>query len=78
MVSLAANAPPSLISPTEAQAWALFDVALQQRGCQVGIVGVNWMKTMAAQSANATPAAQALADKDWELYGASAMQNLGC
>lgn len=78
MVSLAANAPPSLISPTEAKAWALFDVALQQRGCQVGIVGVNWMKSMAAQLANATPEAQALADKDWELYGAGAMRNLGC
>jgi hypothetical protein len=78
MLSLAANAPPSLISPTEAKAWALFDVALQQRGCQVGVIGVNWMKSMAARSANASPEAQALADKDWQLYGAGAMQNLGC
>jgi hypothetical protein len=67
-----------LISPTEAQAWTLFDVALQQRGCKVSTVGVNWMKSMASRSANATPEAQALADQNWQLYGANAMQNLGC
>jgi hypothetical protein len=78
MMNLAATAPPSLISAAEAKAWALFDVALQQRGCRTSIVGVSWMKSMAAQSANATPQAQALADQDWQLYGASAMQNLGC
>ncbi len=78
LVSLAATAPPSLISPTEAQAWTLFDVALQQRGCKVSTVGVNWMKSMASRSANATPEAQALADQNWQLYGANAMQNLGC
>ena len=78
MVSLASTAPPSFIAPLEAQAWALFDVALQQRGCRVGSVSVNWMKSMAAQSAKATPEAQALADKNWQLYGAGAMQNLGC
>jgi hypothetical protein len=78
MMNLAATAPPSLISPTEAKAWALFDVALQQRGCRIGVVGASWMKSMAAQSANTTPAAQALADQNWQLYGANAMQNLGC
>jgi hypothetical protein len=35
--------PMSLISPTEAKAWTLFDVALQQRGCRIGVVGVNWI-----------------------------------
>jgi hypothetical protein len=78
MVSLASTAPPSLISPVEAQAWALFDVALQQRGCRIGGVGVNWMKSMAARSINATLEAQVLADQNWQLYGASAMQSLGC
>ncbi len=78
MMNIAATAPPSLISPAEAKAWALFDVALQQRGCRIGVVGVSWMKSMAAQSANATPDAQALADQNWQLYGASAIQNLGC
>jgi hypothetical protein len=78
MMNLAATAPPSLISPTEAKAWALFDVALQQRGCRAGLEGVGWMKSMAAQLANATPEAQALADQNWQLYGATAMQDLGC
>jgi hypothetical protein len=78
IMSLAATAPPSLISPAEAKAWSLFDVALKQRGCQVGSIGVNWMKSMAAQSANATREAEALADQNWQLYGANAMQNLGC
>lgn len=78
LVSLAATAPPSLIPPTEAQACMLFDVALQQRGCKISIVGVNWMKSMASRSANATPEAQALADQNWQLYGTKAMQNLGC
>jgi TPR repeat protein len=78
MLSLASTAPPSLISPVEAQAWALFDVALEQRGCRGGNVSVNWMKSMAAQSAKATPEAQRLGDQNWQLYGASAMQTLGC
>jgi hypothetical protein len=78
MVSFASTAPPSLISPVEAQAWALFDVALQQHGCRVSNVSVNWMKSMAARSANATIEAQILADQNWKLYGVSAMQNLGC
>ena len=78
LMSLAATAPPSLISPVEAQAWALFDVALQQRGCRVSSINVNWMKSMTAQAAKATPEAQALADQNWQLYGATAMQRLGC
>ena len=72
------TAPPSLISPIEAQAWTLFDIALQKRGCKVSSVGVNWMKSMASRLANSTPEAQALADQNWQLYGANAMQNLGC
>lgn len=78
MANLAATAPLSLISATELQAWTLFDVALQQRGCKVSIVGVKWMKSMASRSANATPEAQALADQNWQQYGATAMQKLGC
>lgn len=78
MISLAAIAPLSSISPVESQAWALFDVALEQRGCRIDNVSVNWMKSMAAQSAKATPEAQALADRNWQLYGPSAMQRLGC
>jgi TPR repeat protein len=78
IVSLASSAALSLISPSEAQAWALFDVALKQRGCRGNGVNVKWMQSMTAQSANASAEAQVLADQYWQLYGASAMQNLGC
>jgi hypothetical protein len=78
MISLAQIAPASSIFPIESQAWGLFDVALQQLGCRTSIVSVNWMNSMAAQSAKATQEAQALADQFWQLYGSAAMQNLGC
>jgi TPR repeat protein len=78
MTNLAAVVPPGLIAPTEAQAWTLFDVALQERGCRGNGVSVNWMKSMATQLAKASSDAQAMADHYWELYGAGAMRNLGC
>jgi len=36
------------------------------------------MKSMAVQSANASPDAQAMADQYWQRYASSAMQRLGC
>jgi hypothetical protein len=78
MIQLAVDAPPSLISAAEGQAWSLFDLALQQRGCRVSVLGLNWMKSMATLAANATPEAQTLADQYWQQYGATAMAQLGC
>ncbi len=78
LIQLAVDAPPSLISAAEGQAWSLFDLALQQRGCRVSVLGLNWMKSMATLAANTTPEAQTLADQYWQQYGATAMAQLGC
>jgi len=68
------------IKPDEINAWNILHAAIQQRGCSVSILNVDWMqKTVATLASRAQASnARALADQYWRDYGTTILGNLAC
>jgi hypothetical protein len=80
IVALGRELAPGYLEPNEADAWRLFGVALQLRGCRASDLSVDWMRRLLADRSIAArnPAAAAGAEELWQRYGAAAREHQGC
>jgi TPR repeat protein len=80
MLTLGPQLPAGQIDPDEVTAWNLVSAALQQRGCAVSSINVEWMKSTTATvtSTHYSLQVRALADQYWRDYGTRELAALGC
>jgi hypothetical protein len=80
LIALGAHLPPGELDPDEVAAWKVIQALLQQSGCGVGTISVNWMRTtaMALSASGTASAAQMLAQQYWNQYSGQIMTAAGC
>ena len=68
------------VSPDEIAAWNLVHALLQQNGCSVSSMSVEWMKstTVTLSATNISSSALVLANRFWRDFGTQMKANLGC
>jgi TPR repeat protein len=80
MIALGPYLSAGQVSPDEVAAWNLVHSLLQQSGCQVSTLNVEWMKSTGAtlSATNMSANALALANRYWQDFGTQMKANLGC
>jgi hypothetical protein len=68
------------VSPEEIAAWSLVHALLQQSGCSVSSMSVEWMKSTTAtlSASNISSNTLSLANRFWREFGTQMKANLGC
>ena len=80
MIALGPYLSAGQVSPDEVTAWNLVHALLQQSGCQVSSLSVEWMKSTGTtlSATNTSSNALALANRYWQDLGTQMKANLGC
>jgi TPR repeat protein len=80
LIALDTRLPPGQLDLDEAAAWKVVQALMQQSGCDVGSISVNWMRTtsLAVSPSGATLSVLRLAQRYWNQYSGQMMTAQGC
>jgi TPR repeat protein len=80
ILSIGPKVQQRLLDPLEVSAWTVIQGSLEQQGCGTPGINLIWMNDIEKdlRGDHVTARAQALAQRDWNAYGAQIVANLGC